>query len=389
MEDPTSPPPAPPPPWPGHAGGPPSMPPPRPGAEPPPLPPPQLRVRHPLVFHGEVMEYFRIWIVNLALTVVTLGIYSAWATVRTRRWFYGHMRLADTPFDYSAKPIPILVGRIIAVTLLAAYTFSQQVGPGWTLAVLAVIAVLTPWAVVRSMMFRARYTAWRSLHFRFIPDYFGAYQRFLFIYVPVALSLFLAFPWAKGLQQQFIAENHRFGGLRFSFEPRTGNYYLAYLLFIVITFGMAFGLFMLVAMGGAVLEAFSDRAGGVGGEFFGYAVLALAGLAYVATYLAGWTWLRVALTNEFWNNLRLGPHRFDCRLEFFTMYWLYASNLLAIIATVGLLVPWAMVRTARYRASRFALVVDGDIDAFVAEGREREGAVGAEIGDAFQLDIGL
>ena len=56
---------------------------------------------------------------------------------------------------------------------------------------------------------------------------------------------------------------------------------------------------------------------------------------------------------------------------------------------MGLLVPWAMVRTARYRASRFAVVVDGDIDAFVAEGREREGAVGAEIGDAFQLDIGL
>ncbi len=389
MEDPASPPSAPPPPWPPQAGGPPSMPPARAGAEPPPLPPPLLRLRHPLVFHGETMEYFRIWIVNLALTVVTLGIYSAWATVRTRRWFYGHMRLADTPFDYSARPIPILVGRIIAVTLLAAYTFSQQIGPEWTLAVVALIAVLTPWAVVRSLMFRARYTAWRSLYFKFIPDYWGAYQRFLLVYLPVALSLMLAFPWAKGLQQQFIAENHRFGGLRFAFEPRTGNYYLAYLLFIVITIGMMFGLVMLVGMASAAAAAIAQQLGAGDDEVIGYVVLAFGGVAYAAVYLAGWTWLRVALTNEFWNNLRLGPHRFDCRLEFFTMLWLYGSNLLAIIASLGLLVPWAMVRTARYRASRFAVIVDGDIDAFVAEGREREGAVGAEIGDAFQLDIGL
>ncbi len=30
-------------------------------------------------FTGNGGEYFRIWIVNLMLTIVTLGIYSAWA----------------------------------------------------------------------------------------------------------------------------------------------------------------------------------------------------------------------------------------------------------------------------------------------------------------------
>ena len=33
-------------------------------------------------FSGSAREYFGIWIVNLILTIITLGIYSAWAKVR-------------------------------------------------------------------------------------------------------------------------------------------------------------------------------------------------------------------------------------------------------------------------------------------------------------------
>lgn len=35
-------------------------------------------------FTGQAGEYFRIWIVNLCLTIVTLGIYLPWAIVRQR-----------------------------------------------------------------------------------------------------------------------------------------------------------------------------------------------------------------------------------------------------------------------------------------------------------------
>lgn len=42
---------------------------------------------HRIKFHGKGGEYFAIWLVNALLTIVTLGIYSAWATVRRRRYF--------------------------------------------------------------------------------------------------------------------------------------------------------------------------------------------------------------------------------------------------------------------------------------------------------------
>ena len=37
-----------------------------------------------LQFNGKGFEYFKIWIVNIFLTIVTLGIYSAWAKVRNK-----------------------------------------------------------------------------------------------------------------------------------------------------------------------------------------------------------------------------------------------------------------------------------------------------------------
>jgi len=85
--------------------------------------------RYPLQFDGQGSQYFRIWIVNIALSILTLGIYSTWATVRTRRYFYGKTSLDGTPFQYTAKPIPILIGRIIAFVIFGVYSLLGQFQP--------------------------------------------------------------------------------------------------------------------------------------------------------------------------------------------------------------------------------------------------------------------
>src|SRR3979409_2523918 len=77
--------------------------------------------RHPVEFTAHAGEYFRIWIVNLALTIVTLGIYSAWAKVRKRRYFYAHTRIAGEGLEHRAQPLAILKGRLIAVALFAGF----------------------------------------------------------------------------------------------------------------------------------------------------------------------------------------------------------------------------------------------------------------------------
>ena len=66
-------------------------------------------------FTGDGREYFQIWIVNLLLTVATLGVYSAWAKVRRLQYFHRHTRLAGAGFDYHGRPIAILKGRIVGL----------------------------------------------------------------------------------------------------------------------------------------------------------------------------------------------------------------------------------------------------------------------------------
>ena len=63
-------------------------------------------------FTGEAGEYFRIWVVNTFLTIITLGLWSPWAKIRKRRFFLRHTWVAGANFEYHARPWPILRGRL-------------------------------------------------------------------------------------------------------------------------------------------------------------------------------------------------------------------------------------------------------------------------------------
>jgi uncharacterized membrane protein YjgN (DUF898 family) len=75
----------------------------------------------PSEFRGEGQEYFKIWIVNLSLTIITLGVYSDWAKVRRLQYFYSNVYLSGESFRYLAEPIQILKARLIAVPFFIIY----------------------------------------------------------------------------------------------------------------------------------------------------------------------------------------------------------------------------------------------------------------------------
>ena len=64
-------------------------------------------------FAGTGGEYFGIWMVNTLLKIMTCGIYSAWAKVRKRSYFYGSTTLHGEPFTYLADPLTIFKGWLI------------------------------------------------------------------------------------------------------------------------------------------------------------------------------------------------------------------------------------------------------------------------------------
>lgn len=93
------------------------------------VPPPLSIEAQTFQFSGTGGDYFRIWFVNLALSALTLGIYSAWAKVRREQYFHRNTLLAGSGFDYHGNPVAILKGRLIAWLLFAAVAVSQQFSP--------------------------------------------------------------------------------------------------------------------------------------------------------------------------------------------------------------------------------------------------------------------
>src|SRR5438128_3835199 len=130
--------------------------------------------RYAVEFSASAGEYFRIWIVNLALTIVTIGIYSAWAKVRKKRYFYAHTRIAGEGFEYRGNPIAILKGRLVAVALVALYSIAGQFSPLAQGVLALVFAIVFPWLYVRSLAFNAYNSAYRNMRFHFSATYVEA-----------------------------------------------------------------------------------------------------------------------------------------------------------------------------------------------------------------------
>jgi uncharacterized membrane protein YjgN (DUF898 family) len=89
-----------------------------------------------------------------------------------------------------------------------------------------------------------------------------------------------------------------------------------------------------------------------------------------------------------YNNLEVGDLFFKSDLKLGRMASLYITNTLAIIATLGLAVPWARIRMARYRAATLTLVTSS-FDEFVAASTAGEQAYGEGVSDVFGWDLGL
>ncbi|MFM9970167.1 MAG: YjgN family protein [Burkholderiales bacterium] len=341
----------------------------------------QTSSTHQFHFVGEGGEYFRIWIVNILLTIVTVGLYSAWAKVRRLRYFHGSTRLNDVPFQYTGEPMAILKGRLIVYGALGIYAMLGELVPLAQPVMILIFAGLVPWLIVKALRFAARNSQFLGLRFAFRGDYGEALRVFILWPILLIFTLGLIYPYIQARQKTFVVGNHQFGTAKFSLLATPRQFYAIYarvllaflLLFFVV--GLIFGL-----MGGRVPKLAPGA-----GLMFGV----IAGIGFYAAILVAFAYLRAKITNLVFNHTVLGAHRFESSLEFGPLLWIYLSNLVLIMVTLGLFMPWARVRAARYHADNTRLLLDGSLDDFVARETQSVAAAGGEFADALDIDLSL
>jgi uncharacterized membrane protein YjgN (DUF898 family) len=312
-----------------------------------------------LQFTGSAAEYFRIWIVNLCLNVVTLGLYSPWAKVRRKRYFYGSTLLEGSAFEYTGNPVAILKGRLLVLAVFVIYSLSQEVVPLLSVGFALGILVLLPWIIQRALLFNARNSLHRNVRFGFHGGKMQIFGVLLIAVLLVPVTLGIGYPWYLAMKRRLFVENSSYGAQRFAFSATTGDYYV-----------------------GAMKLSFA---------FLGFLVgsIVTLGIGLLPFYLLLRAYAEVVFARLAWRNTTLADIRFDCGWTTGGLFGLYFGNSLGVLLSLGLLVPWAAIRTARYKLERITLQSPQGPANFLAAVEQDVGAVGDEAGELLGFDFGL
>jgi uncharacterized membrane protein YjgN (DUF898 family) len=343
-------------------------------------------VRHQMRFEGSGGEYFKIWIVNLALSIVTLGIFSAWAKVRSKRYFNGNTYIGEHSFDYHADPLRILIGRAIAVGILLIYGLSAAFVPYLTPVIGIALFFATPWLVNASLRFNARNTSYRNIRFDFTGTYADAFGVYFLWPLLVVVTLGTTIPLARRARVQYHINNHTFGGRYFDAQLPGRSMYGIYLsaLGMLVGFAAVAGILFFIAYSLATARSASLPFGN--NPVIGVLVSGI----YLCIFLCMTTFVQTKVLNLALNHASLSVrYKFHATLSVTKMIDLVFGNLFLMLVTLGLYYPWARVRTVEYMIENIAVTGGSDIEEFTSDLVTGQGAIGEEVANFFDVDLGL
>lgn len=384
-----------------------------------------------LSFEGKGFEYFKIWIVNILLTIITLGLYYPWAKVRNRRYFYANSTLEGKNFEYHATGKQLFIGYLIGLVLLIAYVALQNTLPVVSSGMIILFFIALPWIIWRSLKFNMRVTSFSNVLFSFDGKLGGAYFNymllpiifFLFLYIgPLAIAVFSGlsgmlitigvlvslavaiylFALMKKRNTSYVANGTNYGQGQFA-----ANLEVAPFVKIALK---SIGLFIFAMIAYMVLTALFGYALGISDSLLGLAgdmnnpeamqdifqnssvvlLVALIYLGFIVVSIAVFSYSYTRQRAYIYNNVKLDEKiTFSSTLSARGFTWVSVSNLIMVVLTLGLAIPWASVRMARLVLDNTHVDTSLGIDNYVTQQQKAQSALGEQIGDAFDVDVGI
>ncbi len=328
----------------------------------------------PLFWGGREGDLFRIHFGNLALTILTLGIYRFWGIVRIRRYVWSRTGFLGDWLEYTGTGGELLRGFLLAFALLAPLLILSQLidiltMDDWRLkaAIWAVwfIAFVYLLAVARHAARRyiASRTRWRGLRFAVTgsPWRCGTVQ--LGWFFATVLTLGVARPWAMVAEARWSLGRLHLGTQPFQFTGQGGQLLRPYLVSaLLMLMGIVLvALLLLSPIMSAVTEfrAFENQNPGKGAEQIAFTMMRLVMLAILAPVLllpfllTAWFNFAAAAMRWRWENLHLGGARFAMPgLGGFRLARLQLGNWVLSAVSFGLLYPIILRRNAAFLAER-------------------------------------
>ncbi|MGZ8484866.1 MAG: YjgN family protein [Candidatus Binatia bacterium] len=264
---------------------------------------------YPIHFHGRGGSLFGIQIVNLFLSLITLGIYSFWGRVKVRRYLASQTEFAGDRFAYHGTGQELMIGWAKAMVLFGIPLFVLavlQVIVGMEsdlfdvlqILIYIVVGIFIPVAMVNARRYRLSRLSWRGVRFSFR----GGVRDFIAIYIKgwllTVVSLGFYYPFWQNRRQTFMVGNSFFGNQKFAFDGRGSDLFLTFVLHMILTLPTFFLCWLWYWA--RVQRYYADHTsfqaarlrstvtgGGVFGLWFGNAIL------FILTLGLGWSWITV------------------------------------------------------------------------------------------------
>ncbi|MEB2846790.1 DUF898 family protein [Rhizobiales bacterium RZME27] len=338
-------------------------------------------------FSGNAREYFGIWIVNVLLTIVTFGIYSAWAKVRRNRYFYGNTVIAGRAFDYHAEGRQIFLGRVIVVGFFIFTQILTTISEVLGLVVFLLVLIALPALIQRSLRFSARVTSYRNVRFNFTGTVGGAFVAVLLGSTVASMSFGILAPLASRWLWRYIFNNLHYGDRPFATDPKIGSLYRVWVLPVAL---IVIGVVLGASIGVAAKHTASAISGEAVDSMFGFSPLHFTILCAFITYGLAVLLYRIGVRNVVFSATTLdGKHQLVSDAPRLQYAWIAISNVIVTVLTFGLMRPWAAVRMARFMAIHTGVIVVGDLGEVLSSMEASGSAVSAEYLDLEGFDFGF
>lgn len=391
-----------------------------------------------LKFNGSGLEYFKIWIVNISLIVVTFGLYYPWAKVRNRRYLYANTIFEDRNFEYHATGKQLFLSYLIAMGCLITYLITNSFSPTGATALLVLFMIALPWIIWSSLKFNARMTSFSNVRFSFAGSLKDSY--IILLGIPLCGFLLLGavgFLGIKVLEQgsgqlgaisiillgivtllvligalylnaliakkmnSYYINGYRYGQGEFAAKLSVSKFFkihftaivfsiTGFLLLIVIAAVVMFltgGADQLLAMQGG-LENPEEIAAELPAGIFGVIFSIYLGMIILSMLVAGYVFTRQR--TYIFSNLTLDEATyFSSTLTTRIYTWVMITNLLIIAFTLGLGIPWAKVRMLRTVLQNTSIEPNTDINSYITQQQKEQSSLAEQLGDAFDVDLGV
>ena len=384
-----------------------------------------------LEFTGSGTEYFKIWIVNILLSLLTLGIYYPWARVRNNRYLYSNSILQERNFEYHATGKQLLIGYLIAVFFFFIYKSLEFISPMFSLLLLGFFFVLIPWLIWRSMKFNLNVTSFNNVRFKFKGGLKDSYIIFLLVpilsllaiaFITYLTSLFknssvllgffvflsliaylVIFSYFNVIKTRYLIEYTSYGYSDFNTNIDTPDF----IKIILKATGIGILAFLISAIIVAICSSFLIDFTKVQTLFqtlqndktstnitlilqLIYPILILGYFCLIIVNVISFAYYTTELRAYIFENTNIENNVFfQSKMKFLPYATILITNFLLILFTLGLAYPWAKVRIIKYSLENTNIYARNGFDGYLNQDKKDKSGLADQMSDTLDIDIGI